>query len=243
MPLQDSPKHFEAVDMLTGLAVCLAGSFYKRRLQVDAVPRIPPPTLSLTARRHGKAGKGARQVRAEVPAEGYFGNVADEALLVRAAQFDSASFAPLYQHDYPRVYRYLRARCNSDEDAADLTQAVFLRALAALPDYRERGLTIERHWRELPGGMERMTISGGYDRRPMQALAAQRGGLTVATGFLAGGDVAWTSEETNGWPIRAIWDNGRYRIELTIGNVASRKQWNEDDLIAIVYALASQEQD
>lgn len=79
-------------------------------------------------------------MRAELPAEGFFGNVADEALLVRAAQSDTASFAPLYQHYYPRVYRYLRARCNSDEDAADLTQAVFLRALAALPDYRERGL-------------------------------------------------------------------------------------------------------
>jgi RNA polymerase sigma-70 factor (ECF subfamily) len=81
-------------------------------------------------------------VRAEVPAEGCIGNrnVADEALLVRAAQADPTAFAPLYAHYYPRVYRYLRARVSSDDDAADLTQAVFLRALAALPDYRERGL-------------------------------------------------------------------------------------------------------
>ena len=79
-------------------------------------------------------------MRAELPAEGCFGNVADEALLVRAAQLDTASFAPLYRHYYPRVFRYLHARCGSDEDAADLTQTVFLRALAALPTYRERGL-------------------------------------------------------------------------------------------------------
>jgi RNA polymerase sigma-70 factor (ECF subfamily) len=65
--------------------------------------------------------------------------VADEALLVRAAQADAAAFAPLYHHYYPRIYRYLRARAGSDDDAADLTQAVFLRALAALPGYRERG--------------------------------------------------------------------------------------------------------
>ncbi|MDQ3547568.1 MAG: RNA polymerase sigma factor [Chloroflexota bacterium] len=79
-------------------------------------------------------------MRAELSAESYAGTVADEALLVRAAQEDATSFAPLYHHYYPRVYRYLRARCGTDEDAADLTQAVFLRALAALPNYRERGL-------------------------------------------------------------------------------------------------------
>ncbi len=66
--------------------------------------------------------------------------MSDEALLVRAAQADTASFAPLYYHYHPRIYRYLRARVTSNEDAADLTQAVFLRALAAMPTYRERGL-------------------------------------------------------------------------------------------------------
>jgi RNA polymerase sigma-70 factor (ECF subfamily) len=75
-----------------------------------------------------------------LPAEDCCGHGADEALLVRAAQADPAAFAPLYHAYYPRVYRYLRARSGSTEDAADLTQTVFLRALAALPDYRERGL-------------------------------------------------------------------------------------------------------
>jgi RNA polymerase sigma-70 factor (ECF subfamily) len=56
--------------------------------------------------------------------------------LVRAAQADSAAFAPLYQRYRDRVYRYLRTRTNSDEDAADLTQQVFLQALDALPRYR-----------------------------------------------------------------------------------------------------------
>ncbi len=79
-------------------------------------------------------------MRAELPAEGCVWNVTDEALVVRAAQADTAAFTPLYHHYYPRIYRYLRARVSSNEDAADLAQAVFLRALAALPTYRERGL-------------------------------------------------------------------------------------------------------
>lgn len=79
-------------------------------------------------------------MRAEVPAKGCIETVADEVLLVRAAQADATAFAPLYQQYYPRIYRYLRARVSTDEDAADLTHAVFVRALAALPEYRDRGL-------------------------------------------------------------------------------------------------------
>jgi hypothetical protein len=49
----------------------------------------------------------ARWVRAELPAEGCFGTVADEVMLVRAAQADAAAFAPLNDHYYPRIYRAL----------------------------------------------------------------------------------------------------------------------------------------
>lgn len=63
-----------------------------------------------------------------------------EAELVAAARADPAAFGILYQRYLTRVYRYLRARTGSDDDAADLAQQVFLRALAALPAYRERGL-------------------------------------------------------------------------------------------------------
>ena len=63
----------------------------------------------------------------------------DETELIRAAQADSSAFAHLYQRYLPRVYSYVRARLNSEEDAADLTQQIFLRALDALPAYRPRG--------------------------------------------------------------------------------------------------------
>jgi RNA polymerase sigma-70 factor (ECF subfamily) len=59
-----------------------------------------------------------------------------EGALVRAAQAELAAFAPLYQRYRDRVYAYLRTRTGNDEDAADLTQEVFVQALDALPRYR-----------------------------------------------------------------------------------------------------------
>lgn len=64
----------------------------------------------------------------------------DERVLVQAARTDRAAFGVLYQRFYPQVYRFLHARLDGVEEAADLTQQVFVRALTALPGYRERGL-------------------------------------------------------------------------------------------------------
>jgi RNA polymerase sigma-70 factor (ECF subfamily) len=65
--------------------------------------------------------------------------VSDESALVAIAQRDPTAFDALYQLYVTRVYRYLRAHTSSDDDAEDLTQQVFLRALEALPTYRSRG--------------------------------------------------------------------------------------------------------
>ena len=62
-----------------------------------------------------------------------------DSMLVRAAQKDAAAFEDLYQRYRHRVYAYLRARTPSGEDAEDLTQQVFVQALAALPRYHDRG--------------------------------------------------------------------------------------------------------
>lgn len=58
---------------------------------------------------------------------------------VEAAQRDPAAFAPLYRRYRDRVFAYLRGRTDNDEDAADLTQQVFLQALDGLPCYRGGG--------------------------------------------------------------------------------------------------------
>lgn len=64
----------------------------------------------------------------------------DEAALIQAAQRDLAAFGPLYARYVDRIYTYLRTRTGQAhaEDAADLTQQVFLRALDALPRYQVR---------------------------------------------------------------------------------------------------------
>ncbi|MFI5272768.1 MAG: RNA polymerase sigma factor [Ktedonobacterales bacterium] len=69
----------------------------------------------------------------------------DEAALVAAAQRDLAAFGPLYARYVDRIYSYLRTRTGQvrADDAADLTQQVFVRALDALPRYHSReGVTV-----------------------------------------------------------------------------------------------------
>lgn len=62
--------------------------------------------------------------------------------LIAAAQADPAAFAALYRRHLPAIYRYLRARSSTDEEADDLAQQVFLKALEALPTYENRGLPV-----------------------------------------------------------------------------------------------------
>lgn len=61
-----------------------------------------------------------------------------EAVLVRRARDDPAAFEALYRLYRDRIYFYLRARLPGEEDAADMTQQVFLQALDRLAQYRER---------------------------------------------------------------------------------------------------------
>jgi RNA polymerase sigma-70 factor, ECF subfamily len=61
---------------------------------------------------------------------------AGERDLVRAAQLDGAAFDILYRRYVTRIYRYTVLKVGSEQDALDLTQQIFLRALDALPRYR-----------------------------------------------------------------------------------------------------------
>jgi RNA polymerase sigma-70 factor (ECF subfamily) len=67
---------------------------------------------------------------------------ADEASLVTAAQVDPTAFDSIYRRYLPRVYHYIRGQVSDEEDAADLTQQIFLQALDSLPSYRARGLPL-----------------------------------------------------------------------------------------------------
>ena len=60
------------------------------------------------------------------------------AALAQQARDDPTLFTPLYKRYRDPIYRYLRARVSRDEDAADLTQQVFLQALEHLHQYQVR---------------------------------------------------------------------------------------------------------
>ena len=60
-----------------------------------------------------------------------------DALAVRAAQVDRDAFEVLYQRYLDRIYSYAFYQLGDHHDAEDVTERVFLAALAALPDFRE----------------------------------------------------------------------------------------------------------
>lgn len=70
----------------------------------------------------------------------------DEARIVAAAQRDPDAFAPLYERYRPLVLGYCYRRTGSLEQAEDLTQQVFIRALRALPGYQPRPGASFRAW-------------------------------------------------------------------------------------------------
>lgn len=61
----------------------------------------------------------------------------DDRRLVAAARIDPRAFAPLYSRYFDPIYRYCIRRLGHPEEAADVTAQVFVKALAALPRYRE----------------------------------------------------------------------------------------------------------
>jgi RNA polymerase sigma-70 factor (ECF subfamily) len=58
---------------------------------------------------------------------------------VQAASKDEAAFDAVYRRYLPLVYRYTLAKVLSVPDAEDITSAVFMDALAGLPQYEEQG--------------------------------------------------------------------------------------------------------
>ncbi len=74
-----------------------------------------------------------------IPAEqDTHGRERDEDLAL-AARSDAAAFGLLYRRHRLAVFRYLRTRTGTDDDAADLTAIAFERALVAMPRYTPSG--------------------------------------------------------------------------------------------------------
>ncbi|GAC1402173.1 MAG: hypothetical protein NVSMB52_16090 [Chloroflexota bacterium] len=61
-----------------------------------------------------------------------------DAILAELARTDPAAFGELYERYYIRIYRYVYHRVSDTSDAEDITAVVFVKALEALPSYRQR---------------------------------------------------------------------------------------------------------
>lgn len=65
----------------------------------------------------------------------------DEQAVVEAAQQgDQVALGSLYDHYFPRVYRFVSTRLSSTEDAEDVTTEIFLRIIENLRTFTWRGL-------------------------------------------------------------------------------------------------------
>jgi RNA polymerase sigma-70 factor (ECF subfamily) len=65
----------------------------------------------------------------------------DEQATVEAAKLGEAeALGTLYEHYFPRVYRYVVSRLRSNEDAEDVTEEIFLRIIDNIANFEWRGL-------------------------------------------------------------------------------------------------------
>ncbi len=60
-------------------------------------------------------------------------------LVVRARCGDTEAFRTLYAHYFPRVYAYVAYRVGRAQDAEDITADVFMKAVAGLAQFEDRG--------------------------------------------------------------------------------------------------------
>lgn len=65
----------------------------------------------------------------------------DEQATVEAARLgDAEALGMLYEHYFPRVFRYVVSRLRSNEDAEDVTEEIFLRIIDNIGSFEWRGL-------------------------------------------------------------------------------------------------------
>ena len=89
--------------------------------------------------------------------------------MARAAARDPDAFAEIYDRHRTMVYRYLRSRSASDDDAGELSAVTFERALAAIGKFKASG-----------GGLSawllRIARNAHIDAARRQSIRATRGG-------------------------------------------------------------------
>lgn len=95
-----------------------------------------------------------------------------------AERLDPSSFGSLYESYRLPVYRYLRARTRSDEDALDLAAATFERAFVSLSSFRSRDGGVQA-W------LMRIARNAAIDAHRRHRPTVDLGGADVQLGRMA----------------------------------------------------------
>ncbi len=90
----------------------------------------------------------------------------------RARQGDGEAVGLLYRRYAPAIFRYLYYRLGDQQVAEDMTSEVFVRALEALPRYRERGIPFSA-WLYRIAGARVADHFRQHRRRPTVALSPE----------------------------------------------------------------------
>ena len=141
-----------------------------------------------------------------------------DALLVAWAQQNPQVFTALYDRYFPGVYGYCLSQLGDPQSAEDATSQTFLKALAALPGYRETGRF--RQWLFV---IAHNVIRDAISRRPSEApLEAAAGVLdpqaTPEERAIAACDRAWLDET-----IAALSADDRQVLELRRAGLSGRE--------------------
>lgn len=144
-----------------------------------------------------------------------------EERLIEAARLDPQAFGTLYQLYRPRVYRYLRIWVGNAEEADDLAQDVFLRAMVALPGYRPNGAPFLA-WLMRIARNRALDRLRAARRRPLLSLEAQaESGMPEAWDPVASSPGSLPVEELS-------------RVELRQRLLAALEQLPEDQRVAVI---------
>lgn len=113
-------------------------------------------------------------------------DLADERLLVEAAQQDPSRFAELYERNFYRVYAFVVRRVRDRDEAEDVTAEIFHEALRTLGRFQWRGApfaawllriaanTLADRWRRAARNGDAQTLEGDEYEIGVQAEAERR---------------------------------------------------------------------
>ena len=114
--------------------------------------------------------------------------LSEESLVRQAIDGNQSAFTQIYDEYFNKVYRYIYFRVNSQAEAEDLTQEVFLKAFQAISSYK---------WRNVPFASWLFRIAHNQVIDHVRKQAKQkRAPLEEATAVSAEDPVAITEQKT-----------------------------------------------